>query len=101
MVHPPRPGAQCWHHTPEGLSSSSTFASLQHSEQSPQRRSDTLSGIFASLLMAGNRLLPYSWPSDRSNFPCVGAFKTQRKKVLIFPQPQEKHAQKNAPKNER
>src|SRR6516225_7377853 len=53
MVHPPRPGAQCRHHTPEGLSSSSTCASLQHSEQSPQRRSDMLSGIFASLLMAG------------------------------------------------
>src|SRR2546425_567764 len=51
MVHPPRPGAQCRHHTPEGLSSSSTCASLQHSEQSPQRRSDMLSGIFVSLLM--------------------------------------------------
>jgi hypothetical protein len=56
MVHPPRPGAQCRHHTPEGLSSSSTFASLQHNEQSPQRRSDMLSGIFVSLLMAGTDL---------------------------------------------
>src|SRR5947209_686669 len=56
MVHPPRPGAQCRHHTPEGLSSSSTCASLQHSEQSPQRRSDMLSGILVSLLMTGTDL---------------------------------------------
>src|SRR5258707_4591835 len=61
MVHPPRPGAQCRHHTPEGLSSSSTFASLQHSEQSPQRRSDTLSGIFVSLLMTGTDLSHDAW----------------------------------------
>src|SRR5262249_13088281 len=53
MVHPPRPGAQCRHHTPEGLSSSSTFASLQHSEQSPQLRPGTGVGIFVSLLIAG------------------------------------------------
>src|SRR5215471_327313 len=51
MVHPPRPGAQCRHHTPDGLSSSSTCASLQHSEQSPHVRPGRLLGIFVSVLM--------------------------------------------------
>src|SRR5215475_4991939 len=52
MVHPPRPGAQCRHHTPEGLSSSSTCASLQHSEQSPQMRPLASFGAWVSSLMA-------------------------------------------------
>jgi hypothetical protein len=53
MVHPPRPGAQCRHHTPEGLSSSSICASLQHNEQSPQLRPGALFGVGASLFMTG------------------------------------------------
>jgi hypothetical protein len=51
MVQPPRPGAQCRHHTPAGLSSSSTRASLQHNEHWPQVRAGELSGILVSLLM--------------------------------------------------
>src|SRR5262245_25301438 len=72
MVHPPRPGAQCRHHTPEGLSSSSTCASLQHSEQSPQRRSDMLSGIFVSLLMTGTDLSHEAWQGHGSILSALG-----------------------------
>src|SRR5215470_6282093 len=56
MVHPPRPGAQCRHQTPAGLSSSSTWASLQHSEHAPQLRPGTGAGAFASLLMTDTDL---------------------------------------------
>src|SRR6266849_893413 len=85
MVHPPRPGAQCRHHTPEGLSSSSTCASLQHIEQSPQARPGTVVGIFVSPLMTGTDLthdarwrhgaiiaMPLSTPSAHLLLPLPG-----------------------------
>src|SRR5215470_9712726 len=59
MVHPPRPGAQCRHQTPAGFWSSSTCASLQHSEQSPQLRPVPTFGACASSLMTGI-CLPYN-----------------------------------------
>src|SRR5262245_8101395 len=86
MVHPPRPGAQCRHHTPEGLSSSSTCASLQHSEQSPQMRPPASFGAWVSSLMATVDLAHDAWrrhgaivpPAPWNAHERTGSWKSER-----------------------